>query len=467
MVAILGRYASRFSVRALDLTVDSSLLWVGAALAVIAAVTLAFVPSLPSADGSHGLASGSKRITGSANRRLRMFAVTQVAASFVLLAGAAMLIKTLIALQSAQTGFDTRSVLVVSVPVMEYGKTPEQVNAFYKETVRQITSLPSVDAVAVGSFAPWRDGGKFGPGFNFNTEGRVAAPGEEDPRARFRTVSPKYFSSVGVPIVAGRDFDDNDVKDREHVIIVSRSLAQRMFPNGDAVNRHLTWTDPIMKFVGIFTAPRRIVGIAADVDDENVSPGPAMTVYHPVSQEGFFGGCSLFVHTRGNPYSLLSPITQVIRKMSADQPVERAATLEDIRAEILTPDRLNTLVFGGFAVVALAIAVVGVAGVLAFSVSGRTREFGIRLALGSQPWYLVMDVVRQGALMASAGVAAGVLGGYALAELVSSRINGMEMPGAVPVAGSAAVLLAAAVIASLVPAARAARVDVIQALRAD
>jgi ABC-type antimicrobial peptide transport system permease subunit len=128
---------------------------------------------------------------------------------------------------------------------------------------------------------------------------------------------------------------------------------------------------------------------------------------------------------------------------------------------------LNTLVFGGFAAVALAIAIVGVAGVLAFSVSGRMREFGIRLALGSQPWYLVMDVVRQGALMASAGVAAGVLGGYALASVASSSIHGMEMPGAVPVIGSAAVLLAAAAIASLVPAARAARVDVMNALRSD
>jgi ABC-type antimicrobial peptide transport system permease subunit len=251
------------------------------------------------------------------------------------------------------------------------------------------------------------------------------------------------------------------------VVIVSRSLAQRMFPNEDAVNRHLTWTDPVMKFVGIATTSRRIVGIAADVDDENVSPGPAMTVYHPLSQEGLFGGANLFVHTRGNPYSLLSPITGIIRKMAADQPVERAATLEDIRAEVLTPDRLNTLVFGVFAAVALAIAVVGVAGVLAFSVSGRMREFGIRLALGSQPWHLVMGVVRQGALMASAGVAAGILGGYALADLVSNRITGMQMPGAVPVVGSAAVLLAAAAIASLVPAARAARVDVMNALRSD
>ncbi len=160
-------------------------------------------------------------------------------------------------------------------------------------------------------------------------------------------------------------------------------MAQRMFPNQDAVNHHLMWTDPVMKFIDVSAAPRRIVGVVADIDDENVVPGPALSVYHPFGQE--IGGGRLFVHAHTNPYALVSPVTRIIRDMSADQPVERAATLEDVRAEVLTPDRLNALVFGGFAAVALAIAVVGVAGVLAFSVSGRTREFGIRLAIGSQP----------------------------------------------------------------------------------
>ena len=153
--------------------------------------------------------------------------------------------------------------------------------------------------------------------------------------------------------------------------------------------------------------------------------------------------------------------------MSADQPVERAATLEDVRAEVLTPDRLNALVFGGFAAVALAIAVVGVAGVLAFSVSGRTREFGIRLAIGSQPRHLVTGVLAQGAVMAVAGVLAGAACGFALARLAGSYFTDVRMPGAAPVVGSAIVLLAAAVIASLLPAVRAARVDVMQALRSD
>ena len=257
MVAILARYASRFSVRALDLTVDSSMLWVGALLAVVAAVLLAFVPRLPSADTSQGLSlsSGSLRITGSTSRRLRVFAVTQIAASFVLLAGAGMLLKTLLALQTARTGFDTHHVLALNVPVISYGRTLDQIQGFYKEAMRRVTELPGVDGVAVGTAVPWRDEGIFGPGFQFSADGHVRAPGEEDPRARFRTVSPGFFAALGVPIIAGRDFNDADRRDSEPVVIVSQSVAQRMFPNQDAVNHHMMWTDPVMKFIDISRRP--------------------------------------------------------------------------------------------------------------------------------------------------------------------------------------------------------------------
>ena len=477
MVSILAHYASRFSVRALDLTVDSSMLWVGAALAVVAAVLLAFVPRLPSADASNGISvsSGSVRITGSTNRRLRIFAVTQIAASFVLLAGASMLIKTLLTLQATQTGFDMHRVLAMNVPVMSYGKTPDDIINFYRETIRRINALPGVDRVALGTTVPWRDAGSFGPGFAFSGEGHVKGVREEDPRAQFRVVSPGFFAALGVPLVEGRDFNDDDRRGGEPVVIISQSAAQRMFPGQDPINRHIMWTDPVMKFIYVGTGPRRIVGVAADVDDEHVVPGPALTVYHPFGQIPddsankelpLFGG-RLFVHTSMNPYALVTPITRIVRDMAADQPVEHAATLEDIRAEVLTPDRLNTLVFGGFAAVALAIAVVGVAGVLAFSVSGRTREFGIRLAIGCQPRHLLTGVIVEGAVMAAAGVVAGAAAGFALARLAGSYFGEIQVPGAVPVVASAVVLLAAAVIASVLPAARASRVDVIQALRSD
>ncbi len=468
LVAILGRYAARFSVRALDLTVDSSMLWVGALLALFAAVALAFVPRLPAANNSRGfgISSSGLRVTGHTGGRLRIFAMTQIAASFVLLAGASALLNTLLALQSVDTGFDTRHVLALNVPVMSYGKTQDQVTAFYRNAIQRIRELPGVDNVAVGTTVPWRDAGNFGPGFNFSADGHVRAPGEEDPRGRFRAVSPGFFASLGVPLIAGRDFNEQDRHGAEPVVIVSESLAQRMFPNQDAIDRHVMWTDPVMKFIDVSTAPRRIVGVAASVDDESITPGLAMTIYEPFEQEPFFAG-RLFVHAHGDPHPLISPVTQIIRNLSVDQPVEHAATLEDVRAEVLTPDRLNTLVFGGFACVALAIAIVGVAGVLAFSVSSRTREFGIRVAVGSQRRQLLASVIKEGALMAATGIAVGAIGGYALARLAASYLNDLQMPGLAPVIGAVCVLLMAAIIASALPASRVARIDVMQALRSE
>jgi len=467
MVSVLSRYAARFSVRALDVHIDATLLAVGVVLALGAAILLAFVPRLPSAHTANGpgLSSGSVRITSGTGRRLRLFAVTQIAASFVLLAGAGMLLTTLVALQRADAGFDTRNVLALNVPVMEYGRTPEQVIAFYKEVVRQISSLPGVERVAIGTAVPWRDANIFGPGFQFSAEGYNKVSGEEDPRAMFRTISPGFFSALGVPIIAGRDFTDADRRDGEKVVIVSQSLARRLFPTQGALERRIMWTDPVMQFIDVSTGPRRIVGVAADVDDQNVVPGSVMTVYHPFEQE--FGGGRLFVHARTDPYSLVNPIQRIIRQLSADQPVERAATLEDVRAEVLAPDRLNALVFGGFAAVALMIAVVGVAGVLAFSVSARIREFGVRLAIGSAPRQLLTGVLSEGVFIASMGIIAGLVGGYALAKIVDAWVLDVKLPGMLPLSLAAAVLALAALLASLLPAARAARIDVIQALRSE
>jgi putative ABC transport system permease protein len=467
MVSVLGRYASRFSVRALDIPLDASLLWVGVGLALIAAALLAFVPRLPSSDATHSfaLSSAGLRISGGTNRRLRAFAVTQIAASFVLLAGAGMLVRTLLALQAARPGFETERVLAVNIPVMSYGRTPEQIRTFYREVQQRVTALPGVERVAFGSTVPWRDAGNGGDGLKFSVEGRVSENAQDDPRARFRSVSPGFFSALGIPLVAGRDFTDADRNGAERVVIISASIAQQLFPGQDPLNRHLMWTDGIMRFIGVTPDPRRIVGVVADVDDERIDPRSAMTVYHPFEQE--LGGGRLFVHTRTDPYALVPFITRTVREMAADQPVERAATLDDVRAEVLAPDRLNAIVFGGFAAVALAISIVGVAGVLAFSVSGRTREFGIRLAIGSQPRSILTRVLAEGALMSGLGVVAGAAGGYALARVVGSYIQNVQLPGAWPLIGSAAVLVAAAILGALLPAARAARVDVVQALRAE
>ncbi|MBI3493106.1 MAG: ABC transporter permease, partial [Acidobacteria bacterium] len=400
-----------------------------------------------------------------ANRKLRAFAVVQVAACFMLLAGAGMLLRTLLALQATNPGFETRQVLAVNVPVMSYGRSQEQIREFYREVRRKVTAIPGVAQVAVGGTVPWRDVGAFGQGFAFTVEGWRRGTDEDDPHGKFRSVSPGFFAALGIPILDGRDFTEADRNGAERVVIVSASVAQRLFPGQSALNRHLTWTDGVMKFIGIATEPRRIVGIAADINDEQIAGTPAMLVYHPFEQE--IGGGRLFVHARTDPYALVPPITRAVREMAADQPVERAATLEDVRAEVLAPNRLNTIVFGGFAAVALAISIVGVAGVLAFSVSGRMREFGIRMAIGSQPRAILTGVLVEGMWMAGLGVVAGAVGGLALSRVIGSVIQDVQLPGPLPTIGAALVLLAAAIIAAVWPAARAARVDVVQALRAE
>lgn len=467
MMAVLARYASRFSVRALDLKLDFSLVWAGVALALIAAVFLAFVPRLPSPDSSSGfrLSSSSARVNGGSTRRLGIFAVTQIAASFLLLAGAGALIKTLLVLEKTQPPFETAHVLAVNLPVMTDGRTPEQVRAFYRNVQRRVSTLPGVAHVSSGFSVPWRDGRALNISFTFAVEGARRENSQNDPRSRFRSISPGFFETFGVPILEGRDFRDSDRDGAERVVIISQSVAQQLFPGREAIDRHLQWTDGVMKFIGISTEPRRIIGVVPDVDDENIIPSPAMTIYQPSDQEGWNG--RLFVRAQNDPYALVPAITRTVHEIAADQPVERASTLEDVRAEVLTPDRLNAIVFGGFAALALLISVVGVAGVLAFSVSGRTREFGIRQALGAQPRSILTKVLSEGLVIASAGVAAGIVVGFAVERTIGRYIAEVQLPGVLPLIASAAIIFAAAAIASTLPAARAAGVDPAEALRSE
>jgi predicted permease len=460
-VRAIARFAARFSVRALEVRADASLLWVGAGLAMTAAVLLAYFPRLPSlrAPNGLGLTGGSSQITPGTNRRLRVFATTQIALSFMLLAGAATLLSALLALRTAHTGYNTGQVLVFDIPEPGPG-IPRENGVVYAEMVRRIGTLPGVKGVATGTFVPWRDAGRW-PRLQFTAEGYAPAAGEENPHARPRWVSPGFFAILGVPLVAGRDFTEGDLTGSEHVVIVSESVARRLFSSGEAVNRKLWWTEQRMN-----PTPRRIVGVVADVDDENVVPGPALTIYGIADDQASMPG-RLFVHAERNAYALVPTVTRVIREMLADQPVERAATLEDVRAEVLAPERLNAFVISGFAGVALLIAVVGVAGVLAFGVSARVRELGVRMALGATPRRVLLQVLLDGAVIVTIGIVAGAAGIYGFARVASTFVQNVHVPGLVPLLGAAAILACAGVLASLMPAARASHVDVMQALRSE
>ena len=484
LVAFVAQFAARFSVRALEVTVDNTILWVGASLAIAAAVLLAYVPRLPSSNvpAGFGLASGGVRITAATNRRLRAFATMQIAFSFVLLAGAGMLVAALIALQTANAGFLTRQVLAFDIPPFSLGSPantrpastaaaasttpipPEQAPDLYREVTQRVGQTPGVDGVVGGMFVPWRDTGRW-PHVQFTVEGYTPANGEENPYARQRSVGPGYFSMLAIPMVAGREFTEDDRIGKERVVIVSQSVAQRLFANGDALNRKF-WTVSQLSFTGLVNStPSRIIGVVADVDDEKVDGAPAMAVYNPYRGKGL--PMRMFVRTSGDPYALVPTVTRIIRDLSVNQAVERPATLEDVRAEVLAPERLNAFVVSGFAGIAMLIAVVGISGVLAFSVSARTREFGIRLAVGSAPRHLLVRVLREGASIVAVGIAAGAAAGYVFAGVASSYLEHVRVPSALPVIVAATLLATAAVLASLLPAARASRVDVLQALRSE
>jgi putative ABC transport system permease protein len=462
LVTIAGRYASRFSIRALESSVDASVLWLGAGLAVLAAVLLAYIPRLPSAErsGGLGLSGGTVRITPGTNRRLRIFATTQLACTFVLLAAAAMLVTTLTAMQTANTGYDLRQVVAIDLPsILGPGVLDPNRGNVLREMVRKVGELPGVERVAMGASVPFRD--RITARRQLVVEGYHPADGEEQPTGQLRYASPEYFAVLGVPVLAGREFTEADGRSGDNVAIVNESVARRLFPNGDGLNRRITAANLGTNLGN--PQPARIIGIVADVDEENVVQEPSMIVYFPLG----YRGSRMFVRAAGDPAALIPSVTRTIRGVAADQAVERPALLDDIRAEVLGPERLNAFVFSALGGIALLISIVGVAGVLAFSVSARTREFGVRLAVGSTPSSLRAGVLWDGLRIAAIGIVAGAAGGWMLVRVGQSFFGAVQLPGVMPAAIAAVVLVGAAIAASLMPATRASRVDVLQALRSE
>ena len=368
-------------------------------------------------------------------------------------------------MQTAQPGFETGHVLIANLPLISDGRTQQQVAQFYQEAQSRVSALPGVNSTATAMMTPWLDRDLLSFTLQFAVEGRKGEGGTDDLRARFRFVSPGYFTTLGIPLIEGRDFTEADRQESELVVVVSKTVAQQLFPGQDAINRHIMWTDSLIKVAGISPKGRRIVGVLADVDDANILPQRNLTIYQPFAQGPMYGAC-LLVRSSKDPTSLAPAITKTIRAVAATQPVEHTSTLEDVRTEVLANNRVNAIVFGGFAALALAISTVGIAGVLAFSVSWRKREFAIRLAVGAQPRWILANVLIDGAITAAIGITAGGLLGWGLSRLAGSYIPELQLPGPIPLLGSAAVVVMAAVLASLVPAARAARVDAVQALRA-
>jgi putative ABC transport system permease protein len=277
-----------------------------------------------------------------------------------------------------------------------------------------------------------------------------------------RTVSSSYFETVGTPIKTGRSFRTTDIQTSQRVVILSESMARYFFKDENAIGRHVSWK----QFNGNWSQPAEIVGIAADSRADGIDKQPVHTIYLPYTQVGA-PSTVLVRSATGTPDRLAPHVIETIRQLDPNRPIDHIQSLEEIRDESIAPQRLNATLIGMFAALALAIATVGVAGVLAFSVSQRTNELGIRMALGAERGTILRMILGEGAAMALVGLAIGGIAAVPLSGLLNGLLFGIEPADPLTIAGAALLLVAVALVAAWLPARRATTIDPISALRAE
>ncbi len=465
-VDLLAAYIARYSARASEITVDTTVLCVALGVALASACLFALLPRLPgTVSGSLGWLSGTRSTTGASGRRIqRLLVVSQVGVSFVLLLGAGLLLETLKNLQEDDGGVALEEVLAMNVPV-DYGtRTGSELRTYFQTMVERVTALPGVRSAAVGSMMPLKEApsGVWAAmaALEFEIEGQPTEPGAPPPRAGLRAVSPDYFRTLGMTLIRGRSFNAADEPDAAKVVVVNQALADHYFPDREAVGQRIGWRSEMAQYIG--EDYRMIVGVVSDAKDYGVAADVPHVVFNPVTQ--FTIVSSLFVRTP-QPEMVVRSILSEIRELNPEQPIEDVATLAEIRTESISAQRLNATLVGVFAFLALSVAAVGVAGVLAFGVSQRTHEFGVRAALGADRSLLMRVVLKEGAQLALFGLAIGLAASLFLGQLISELLHDVA-PTDLGTLGLVAFLLTmVALLASAVPAWRASEIDPVQALR--
>ena len=467
-VDLLAAYIARYSVRASEITVDTTVLTVALVLALAAASLFAFLPRLPgTVSQSWTWFSANRASAGFASRRMqRLLVVVQIGVSFVLLAGAGLLLETLWNLQRDDGGVALEEVLTMRIPIDYVARTSDEPLAYYGTILERVSALPGVRSAAVGNMIPLKEAprGVFAllAALEFEIEGQPTEPGAPPPRADFRIVSGDYFRTLGMTRVKGRTFETTDVPNAAKVLVVNQALADHYFPDREAVGQRIGWRGDNLRFMGVNEDYRTIVGVVSDAKDYGVAEDVPHVAFNPFTQVPLAG--SLFVRT-AQPATVVRPIIDQIRQLDPEQPIEDIATLAQIRSESISPQRLNAALVGAFAFLALTVAAVGVAGVLAFGVSQRTHEFGIRAALGADRSLLMRIVLKEGALLALFGLAFGLTASLLFSELISALLHDVTPTDVGTLGGVALLLTAVALLASALPAWRASEIDPVQALR--
>ena len=465
-VGMLKTFAERYSPRAGEIRVDGVVLAFTLGLALVVAVLLSFAPTLAreSALGA-ALAAGNRRASGGVRRqRLQQtLVVAQIAVSVILLTGAGLLTRTMQRLAVVDTGMNTANMLTMEVP-RDFGgqEANAAVVARYERMQTELAALPGVTQVGLGSVLPLRAAGFL---LDVKAEGRAQAPGEPTPQAEYRTVGPSYFKAGGIPVLSGNSFTDNDGAGSAPVVVINKALADNLFPDQDPIGRRIAWTGDVLRFIGISGDWRTVVGVVGNTRDGGLDAAPLPAVFIPFRQGDFPTG-TLMIRSSGDAAALAPAATRILRRIAPQQPVEKVMTMEQIRDESVAPRRLNALLVSSFGVLALIVAAIGIAAVLAFSVSARTNEIGIRMSLGADAGRVQRMVLSEGGRLVIIGLALGVTGALVLSRLMQGLLFGVAPHDPATLAFVAILMAAVGIGACWLPAARAARIDPGIALRA-
>ena len=447
--------------RHLAVEIDLRVLLFAVGVSLATGVIFGLAPSLVSLreDMTRGLHEDSRSGIGRGGRARSVLVGAEVALSVMLLSGAGLLFRTLVGLQAVQPGLNAEKVLTFSVqiPTSRY-REPAQRMQFFQRAVESIGRLPGVGSASAVSFLPFNG---MAAGTGLAIAGRPPARPGESPTATIRTVMPGYFATIGIPLRKGRVFESADnTLDSPYRFLVSQAFADKYFPGEDAIGRQISVHMDDQNPFG------EIVGVVGDVKEGALDREPSPTVYY-IHAHLVYTGMVFVARTKGDPLALAGPVREAIHQIDATLPVAQMRTMDTVVRETFARQRFSAMLLGGFSAVSLLLAAVGIYGVLAYSVTERTREIGVRVTLGAEPGRIVALVLRGGMGVVLAGAAFGMAGALALSGMLRSLLFGVQPHDLATFAVVPAVLLAVAVFAAYVPARRASRLDPTEALRAE
>jgi putative ABC transport system permease protein len=479
---LLISLAERYSPRADEIRLDVVVFGFTLGLSVTLALLLSFMASLPKEGAfASAIAAGVRRMSGSLrkHRLQRGLVVAQVAVSVVLLAGAGLLTRTMVRLSQVSTGLMTEEVLTIQVPLLQVGGGPSagtdprawfmallqsdaRAKERYEHMRREAAALPGVIEAGLGSSTPLRGAATR---FELKAEGKALAVGEAVPRPDFRTADPHYFSAAGIPLLKGRTFAATDGPGAGKVVIINKTLADRFFPGEDPIGKRIAWTGEVLKFSPISPEWRTIVGVVGNTQDGGLDAKPRPVVFMPFVQELAMGGV-LVIRADSNVARLAVPATRIVRRLAPMAPIEHVMTIAQIKDQSVAPRRLNAALVSSFGILAVIIAAVGIAGVLAFSVSARTNEIGIRMSLGADGGRVQRMILSEGGVLLGAGLVLGVVGAFFAARVIQGLLFGVPPNDPITFVAVAVMMAAIGIVACWIPALRAARIDPAITMRA-